>query len=191
MGGGRHAQPPHRRLPAFLLAPVLLLSAGLIYHASSAAFTAATTNANNDWQAGTVALSTDLPATARFSATGLVPGDTDTRCITVRYTGDVTVDVRLYASVSGGLGAYLDLTVEQGSGGSQSSCTGFAVASVLYSGTLSGLGSSHGDYAGGLVAWSPTGQDTRTYRISYTVQDDNAAQGLSATADFSWEARTP
>ena len=34
-----------------------------------------------------------------------------------------------------------------------------------------------------------TDPSTRTYRITVTLQDDNAAQARSATAGFTWEAQ--
>ncbi len=48
------------------------------------------------------------------------------------------------------------------------------------------------DYANGVDAWSVAGgapDDMAGYRITVTLQDDNAAQGKTATADFVWEAQ--
>ena len=41
-------------------------------------------------------------------------------------------------------------------------------------------------WAGWNGATNPT---NRTYEIMVTLQDDNDAQGLSADADFTWEAQ--
>ena len=47
------------------------------------------------------------------------------------------------------------------------------------------------DYATGVDSWQPTGgapDDTVPYRFTVDLQDDNAAQGKTATGTFTWEA---
>ena len=84
---------------------------------------------------------------------------------------------------------YLDLTVEQGTGGGFSSCTGFS-GTQIYSGTASGFAGTHTNFGTGLTGWSPTATpDSRTYRVTVTVQNDNNAQSKTATADYTWEAQ--
>ena len=63
---------------------------------------------------------------------------------------------------------------------------------MIYQGALSGFPAT---YAGGIVDPIPgspetwTASEARVYRFAVTLADDNAAQGQSATASFSWEAR--
>ena len=193
-----HTTQGHRRgIDRHVLAigVALLLAVVLIaVRATTAAFTSTTANAANSWSAGTVALTDDDSGTAMFTVTGLTPGDTTTRCITVSYSGSVDSAVRLYGSITGGtgLGTYLNLTVERGAGGSFANCTGFVSSETVYTGTLAGFTSAHTGFANGAGSWSPVGGapvDTMTYRFTTTLQDNNAAQGLSATAAFTWEAQ--
>ena len=168
----------------------LLISALLVWQTSTAAFSATTANGSNSWAAGTVAISDDDNGSAMFSATGLKPGDTGTKCILVTYGGTLGSAVKLYGVASGGLAQYLDLTVEQGTGGTSSGCGSFAAESTLYNGTLSGFATAAGTYASGLGSWTPGAAGaTKAYRFTYSLRNDNAAQGLSASATFTWEAQ--
>jgi len=178
----------------------LIGSAALVWQASYAAFTATTTNPGNSWTAGTVVLSDDDGATAIITATHLKPGSTDTRCIEVWYTGNLGAAVELYLSpgdlvTTPDLAPYLQLTVEEGSGGGAGNCAGFTPTSTLYpasgTGTLSGFSSTHGSYATGAGAWAPVTAENRTYRFTWTLDPNttNPAQGDTATATFTWEAR--
>ena len=181
---------------ARIAAPIgaLLLVGLLVIGTSRAAFFDTTQNTGNSFSTGTVAISDDDSGSAMFSASGLVPGDSVTECITVQYDGtEVPADVELYVGsgdLSGtGLDDYLDMTVELGTGGSFGSCAGFSGSSV-YTGTLDGFASAHTGFASGTGSWSPAAtSETRTYRFSFTLQDDNAAQGLDATVTFTWEAQ--
>jgi hypothetical protein len=192
---------PRRRLRfggmvAIPLTLGLLAASAVVWHTSQAAFTGTTSNAANSWAAGTVSLTDDDAAAAMFNATGLVPGSTGTKCITVTYGGSVTAAVKLYVSANTGasLQAYLDMVIQEGTGGSFASCTGFSATSTLYTGTLATAATSNNAYATGWSSWSPTGAgQSRTYMFTYTL---NAAtpdpqQGNGSTATFQWEARTP
>lgn len=190
-GGGRG------RTAVVALPLALVASSAIVFQASNAAFTASTSNGSNTWSSGTVTLTDDDSSSVMFNATGLKPGDTDTKCINVTYTGSLAGTVRLFVtSPSGTLGSYLDLTVQEGTGatgGASLSCTGFTSASTLSSGgaTLASFTAAHTDFATGASTWAPTGAatETKSYRITYTLQDDNAAQNQSAAATFTWEAR--
>jgi hypothetical protein len=189
------------RTRRILLSALVLGAGGLAAGAATfSAFSATTANPGNQFSAGTVALADNdagaalvsLPANAR-------PGDSSTRCIRVSYTGSLAAQVRLYASVSGGLAGHLTLTVTRGSQVSPSfpSCTGFTADSgnyghgpngVVYQGKVSGLPSSWGSgIADPAASWS--NGDARTYRYAVTVDNTPAAQGLTASATFNWEAR--
>lgn len=175
---------------------VLLMSSGLVYRASSAAFTATTANSASAWTAGTVALSDDDSGTSMFSLTGLIPGSYGSKCIVVSYSGNLASTVSLYASVAGTLGPYINLTIESGTGGTFAEgdpCSTFSSSATLFTGTLTAFGAASTNFTTGVPAagsrWAPSSASTRVFRFSYTVADDNAGQGLSATATFTWEAR--
>jgi hypothetical protein len=122
----------------------------------------------------------------------------------VTSTGTLPSLVRLYGTTGGtGLDAYLDLVVTRGSQPAPSfdDCAGFVPESsdwtgagpgIVYSGTLAAFGDN---WAGATVdpiasrpeAWT-TGE-THTYRFDFTLQGGDGAQGLTATQQFTWEAR--
>ncbi|HET9656870.1 MAG TPA: hypothetical protein VFP72_16065 [Kineosporiaceae bacterium] len=171
-------------------------TAALVTRSSLAAFTATTQNSGNHWGTATVVLSDDSQGVARFNVSGLVPGgpgSSDAQCIRVSYAGSATSDIRLFATVSNdtGLGQYLTLKIEEGTGGMFADCTGFTPSSTLYTpGTLAGFCAAHGTWANGVSTWRATGAANRTYRITYTLVDDSAAQGTSVNAVFSWQAQS-
>jgi len=174
--------------------PLTLLATSIaVYQASSAAFTASTSTGTNGWETGRVSLDDDLSGAAMFTVDALMPGENGGRCITVTYQGNLPADVRLYVADAGGsLGQYLDLVVQEGSGGT-SSCAGFVAEQTLSMGhaTLSNFTSDHTRFDDGVSTWQPTGPgQTRVYRIAWRLRDDNAAQGRQAGCRFVWEART-
>ena len=118
-----------------------VLGSGLmVWKASEAAFSATTANPTNNWAAGSVARADDALNLAMFNAPPLTPGGTNSgsKCIVVTYSGDVAAPVKLYGAAPGGTGlaGYLRLTVEIGTGGTYSNCTGFTPGSTLYNNQL-------------------------------------------------------
>lgn len=183
-----------RRLLGWLAVPFALLgSSVVVWQASSAALTPDTRTGTNEWVAGRVDLAADGRGSALFDAGRLVPGDGQSRCLTVTYSGTIAADVRLrLAEVGGRLGDYLAMTVEEGTGGT-SSCDGFVPQRRLTDpgATLTSIAATHGSWATGLGGWQPAGPGaTRTYRIAWTVRAGDDAQGLEATGRFVWEARS-
>lgn len=184
----------NRGIVAAVVFAVLVTACGVsivIMRYSRAAFTGATANSANNWATGSIVLSDDDSGTAMFNATNMTAGQSLVKCIAVTYSGTVTsgVNIRLYGTASGALAPYLNLTVEQGTGGGFSSCTGFT-GSQIYSGTVSGFAATYTNFGTGLTGWSPTATpDSRTYRVTVTVQNDNNAQSKTATADYTWEAQ--
>jgi hypothetical protein len=169
----------------------------LVVTSSRAAFVAQNDNVTNQVTAAAVDLTDNDSGTAMFDAvTGLMPGTNVDRCIDVTYTG--TVDptaVLLYSSgaPTGTLAPYLNLTVDVGAdtGDPFRTCTGFTPSANVYTGTLADFAATHGSYAVGRPTWDPAGSpETRTFRFRLSVQDDAAAEGLTATFGFSWETRT-
>lgn len=175
----------------------MALMSGLVLRVSAAAFTADVDNAANSWATGSIALGTDA-TTAMFSVTGMLPGQTETRCITVTYTGDTDPGaVKLYGSVTdSGLGPHLDITVTEATetGGTGSTCGTLAASTVIVATqTLNAFGSAYTNYSTGAGAWDPAATgDTKTYQFSVTLGADTptTAQGGSADATFTWQTTT-
>jgi hypothetical protein len=152
---------------------------------------------------GTVTLTDNDAGVAMLALNDARPGNSDTSCIRVTYTGSVPSTVRLYGATTGsGLDAYLNVTVTRGTrpGGAFDDCTGFtpdaanhigAGNGVIYSGTLQAFPD---DSATGLLdpsAAAPetwTNGETHDYMIVATVGDSDAAQGKTSSQSFIWEA---
>ena len=182
------------------------LAAVAVAAATWSSFSSTTANPSNSFSAGTVAIS-DNDAGATISASGMSPGGSSSGCIQVTYTGSLPALVRLYASTSGGLAPYLNLSVTRGTQSSPSfpSCTNFtadsgnyvgAGAGVVYSGTLSAFSSTYANFAGGLAdapgspqTWNANSAHAYKLTISLPSGAPSAAQGLSASATFDWEAQ--
>lgn len=183
----RHAMV---RLGAALAA--FLVVGALVVVSSRSAFSDTTSNASNSWSGGTVVITDDDSGSAMFTATNMKPGDSNTNCIVATYSGSlVPADVKLYGTSGGaGLDAYLDVTIDIGTGGAFGNCTGFTLSSTPFTGTLATFASTYTNFGNGIAGWSPAANpESRTYRITVSLQDNNAAQGLNGTATFTWEAQ--
>jgi hypothetical protein len=174
--------------------------------ATWSSFAQTTANPSNSFSAGTVAIS-DNDAGTTLSIPALSPGASSSGCIKVTYTGSLASAVRMYASTTGSLAQYLNLTITRGTQTSPTfpSCTGFSAdsanyvgagAGVMYSGTLSNLASTYTNFASGLVdapgspqTWSSGSAHSYMLTVSLPAGAPSAAQGLSSTATFTWEAR--
>lgn len=189
-----------RKLLASLL--VCGLAAVTLAAATWSSFSATTANPSNSFSAGTVAIS-DNDAGATLSAGSMSPGSSTSGCIQVTYTGSLASAVHQYAGTTGSLAQYLNLTATRGTQNSPSfpSCTGFAAdstnyvgagAGVVYSGTLSSFASTYASYSSGLVdpqAWNRNDAHVYKFTIALPSGAPSAAQGLSSTATFTWEAQ--
>jgi hypothetical protein len=194
--------PTARNLLATVVIVGLLIAA--VGAAVFSAYTSVAANQGNTFRAGSIALTDNDSGNALFTVQGFTPGDAFVRCIEVDYssTGGVQSSLRLYGQTGGtGLAQYLDLRIRRGtmpSAGTPGDCTGFTPdvddyegsgQGVIFDSTLDAFGD---DYAAGTsdpaTAWSDG--DKAVYEITLTVQNDNAAQGLDATQDFQFEART-
>jgi hypothetical protein len=159
------------------------------------AFSNTTSNTGNDFAAGTVTIGDNDAGNAAYDVSNAKPGSYDERCIKVTYSGSLTSTVTLYRSgFTGGTGLddYVDLAVTKGTG-DQGDCSDFSGSTSVYAGELDAFPSTYGSglsltNGSGNAAWSQN--DAVTYRVRATLQDDNAAQGLTAgTHSFTWEAR--
>ena len=178
-----------RMLPVAAAGSFVAITA-LVVTTSSAAFTASTDNTGNSWTAGTLALSDDDDGTAMFATTAMRPGATTENCIAVTYNGTIAggVPVTLHAATpTPDLAPYLDLTVERGTGGGFGTCTGFSPTETAYTGTVAGFAAAHSNTGPGAGTWSPAPGGTATYRFEATLRSEDAAQGLSAAAVFTWK----
>jgi hypothetical protein len=172
----------------------LALTAGLVWQSAYAAFTISTPTYTLGWATGSVAIADDDAGAVLFSASGLRPGATQTRCITVTSTGSAPSVVRLYGTgrtTTKSLTTYLTLAISAGSGGSAASCVGFAPASTVYRGTLAAFPTT---YAAGVGSWTTAGTtagESTTYQFSYTLSASApvSAQGGTAAVAFTWQAQ--
>jgi hypothetical protein len=107
----------------------------------------------------------------------------------VTYTGNLAAQVKVYASsTSGGMLPYLNLTISQGTGGSYSSCTGFSGSTLWGPNTVANLTAA--SWATGLGTWAPTGPgQTQTYKVSWSLVDDENAESTGANITLVREAR--
>ena len=190
-----------RNLAKGVLPIGLLLSAGVVWQSSYAAFSATTSNAGNTLTAGTVKLTDAANGTAVLSMTALKPGSTGTGCIKLTYGGSLAAATKLYiasgdltTTTPSNLAPFLTLKVDEGSG-SDPACSDFVQSANDFNsanattGTLNSFATAATNFATGVGAWTPTTGAVKTYRFTWTVQDNNNAQGLNATVKFTWEAQ--
>jgi hypothetical protein len=187
-----------KRIALIASVPVALVASGaMVWQASYSAFSAKDTTTINNWAAGTVALTDDSVGAAMFTASNLKPGSTAAKCIAVTSTGSLPSAVKLYGAsytTTNALSTYINLTVEEGTGGTfAGGCTGFTATSTIFpTGTMLSF-SAKTSYATGVGAWAPTGaaSETKVYRITYTVlpSTPDTAQGGTAAIAFTWEAQ--
>jgi hypothetical protein len=194
----------------------MVLSSMVLWDASRAAFTDYAPNPSNSLTAGRVTLTDDdtgadaNSGTALFTATGLTPGQSASRCIRVTYTGTIAAKVRVYASAISDaqtLGQYIELQIEEGTGtaefdGVPACGTGdatFTAERVLYGSGLSGNVAAFGalnSYATGLPQaseWTPSSTATKIYKITYRLDANTPGathQNKTCALAFRWEAST-
>lgn len=120
-------------------------------------------------------------------ATLLVPGRSQVNCINVGTVGAAAGDaVTLTATSLAGtaLADHLTIAVDVGTGGRFGDCAGFG-GSRVWTGSLTALAATGGT-DGVATGWQPAATETRSFRISVSVDSAAAAQGLSASADLQW-----
>jgi hypothetical protein len=169
----------------------LLMLTVIVVTRSHASFNATTANGSNSFSTGSVVLTDDDAGSAMFTATGMYPGAPVVNCIKLTYSGTLTpANIRMYATSAGSLAAYLNATVEVGTGGSFGTCTGFTPTSTIYTGTLTNFSTTYTNWTTGLATFTAASNPTsRTLRFTFDVQNVTAAQASTATATFTWEAQ--
>jgi hypothetical protein len=195
-------QDERRTRLVVVLAAILcgvLASGVMVLTASRALFSDTTENTGSALTVGSVDLIDDDSGTAAFTVTAMAPGDSVTRCILVTYQGTIADPgaVVMYSggfTDSGTLAAALTLTIEEGDGGSFSSCASFASPTQIYSGTLAAFDAAHDSYANGIGSFDPSSTPaSRGYRITVTLPSNaaNSLQGASVTnLAFTWEVQS-
>jgi len=206
--GDTPTKPPARlrRLRGGAVVVGLLLSGGVVWQSSHAAFTATAVNPDNAWQAGTVILS-DNPGTAVFSSgTKIKPDDPKSQCIDVTYGGNLaTAGVRFYlankSEVDGAAdGAVLDdqLKLFIQIGDADDTCATlvptWTTLGVATPGTvISTLATSYTGWGAALATgWSPAPAESRAFKFTSELDDNvniNLSQGDSVEIDFVWETQ--
>jgi hypothetical protein len=131
-------------------------------------------------------LTTDANGSPLVVAAQLSPGHVLERCIVVTTpTAFASADLGMYVTADGDLANHLNVTVETGNGGGFADCTGFS-GRLTYVGTLAALASGFSPTAPQRVGHYSATVSSVTLRLRFSVQDDNAAQGLTTTAAFWW-----
>jgi hypothetical protein len=176
---------------------------GLVAFGVFSAFSATTSNDNNQFSAGSVAISDNHSGTALYDVSGATPGTSSPpSCIKVTYGGSLAATVKLYRSAfTGGTGldAYVNVAITKGTGNA-TDCSDFtpaATGSSVYNSTLSGIGTSFSDAAaltltnaGGGATWSNTNAVTYKFVASLPSGVSNTANGkTTGTHSFTWEAQ--
>lgn len=185
-----------RALKAAAIPAALVASALVVWQGSYAAFSATTNNAANAWAAGKVLLVDDDAGAAAFSVTGIKPGSTGAKCITVTSNGTLPGSVKMYlanVATTNALSGQLNLQVEEGTGGSFGTCTGFTPTSTVMNTNLAAAATANTSFATGVGAFALAGTvgENRTYRITWTLSAAAPSTVMSGTAaaDFVWEAQ--
>ncbi|MFK7918018.1 MAG: hypothetical protein AB8G14_08080 [Ilumatobacter sp.] len=170
---------------SFAAAIAVLLLATLVANRSSSALNNTPANAGAVVAAGNIELSDDDGGRSLFDLDALTPVAPVTRCIQVRYSGNILpVVLRMNAEADGNLPTYLDITVEAGTGGDYESCEGFTPRDIAFQGLLADLTDAGWVDVGRFVN---TGEQ-RTFRISLQLQDRSEALGQETSLGFGWEA---
>ena len=188
------------RATRMLLALIATALIGIVSgHATFAAFTRTTANADNTYAAGTVTLGDNDGATVMWDVANQSPTSAPiVRCIRVTYTGSLPSSVRLYTTTAAsGLDPHLNITVEKGSmpvATTFPNCGGFASeATISPVGTLEAFKTASGGWANGIPAFPGVqtqwnAGDSLVYRFTVQMQNVFAAQGLTGLTTFTWEA---
>jgi len=188
-----------RRIATLVVGPTAILVAGLlVWNGSNAAFTASTRNTGNNWETGSVALSDDDLGAAAFRVSGVIPGQTGSKCLVVTDSSNVPGEVRVYLDTLGAEGLENNITVSFaiGTGGSFNDCTGFVADTTLPPLSLATIDAGIHDYATGALPWDTTGTpgETKSYKATWTFDTTgltqtqiDALQGKSVSADVVWE----
>ncbi len=162
-----------------------LLIATLVINRSGQALETDGTTAAASISAGTIAISDDDLGQSLFDLSAMSPGRPEVRCLEIVYEGTIVpVELSLQTKAPGELASYLDVTIDEGSGGSFETCAGFVARGSLFDGTLRQLSDMGRLELDRLV----NSGASNTYRVRFDLQDDTRALGQSTSVEFIWEA---
>ncbi len=192
-----------RKIGTVVATPIAIVAAAaLVWQSSYAAFSGTTRNSGNNWSTGSVALTDDDAGAARFQATNLVPGKTETKCIAVTANATVPGVVKAYAvnpvTSAAKLEDHIKVSARAGTGGGFGDCTGFVDAEeAIPEMSLTTL-ANFSNYANGAGGWPVVaGTQTRTYKITWKFDASNLTQsqldGLQNAQtgiDLQWELQS-
>lgn len=155
-------------------------SAAVVF-GSWAAWTAQTTNPNNQVATGTLSLTSDKPGTFLFQASDVTPGDSGSETVTVENDGSIPLDLSLTqtAADDNGISAALGLRIHDGTNCVYPAAAGACVAwGAWEAAPLSAL--AQGSLAAGA---------DRTYTVSWQLDSSsvNGDQGKTATFGLQWD----
>lgn len=162
-------------------------------------FAAAVTAACVSWLAGSppqdrsafetvasIAFTSDAQGEALFPGVSLVPGRPVKACAQVQSSptaGDVYLGLE---GATGTLLNYLQVVVAVGTGGDLGSCGQFQ-GTTIYSGSLTGLEEPAANGATGVpTGWSPASEAQRSFELTVSVADTDAAESAQANGIFVW-----
>jgi len=134
-------------------------------------------------------LTTDSGGRSLLSDGQLSVDRTTENCLVLSYR-DLPVGpngLGMYGVADGtGLAEFLRFTIQIGSGGGYGDCSGFS-GSTVYSGSLADFGRFHSAPSNQLLLSTlDSAAGNVTLRVQLVVRDDNRAQGLTASAAFTW-----
>jgi hypothetical protein len=209
MSSSTETDARRRRRAVRTIAPLAgLLAVGVLaWQSSYAAFSATTDNGTESWTTGQMTLTNNGgtavyagSTTAVFNDTNLKPGSTSTKCITVKSTTSFAGSLRFYRSAlvdsAPSLGAQIQLTIDAAPVAADvlANCAGFPAAGLTSITAGTALTALPTTYAGAVPSVAvAAGTQLVAYRIAYTFATtgtnagDNALQGKTVTAAFTWE----
>jgi hypothetical protein len=186
---------PARRLGKLLAPTAVALTAGLAF----AAFTDDAANGGNRATAADVTITEDVSARAPlFDLADWQPaedGATVERCIGITNAGSIALPLtlRLDGAPAGDLAEYVDVEVEHGTrpvASDDASCGEFVADGDVFAGELADLPTGTADRIAAGPGKLAVGAE-RTYRITWTLQDTEEAEGKSVSGvNFLWETTT-
>ncbi|MCP5033582.1 MAG: hypothetical protein GY939_17415, partial [Actinomycetia bacterium] len=181
----RHGLLNQSAARAVAAATSALLIATLVINRSGQAFDTEGTAAAASISAGTIAIFDDDQGQSLFDLSAMVPGHSEVRCLEIVYEGTIVpVELSLKTNAPGELASYLDVIIDEGSGGSFETCAGFVPSGSLFNGTLRQLSDQ-----GRLELDRLFNSGARnTFRVRFDLQDDARALGQSTAVEFIWEA---
>ena len=170
---------------ALAAAVAALAVATFVVTESTAAFGPQGTGAANRFDSGSIALVDDDQGRSLVVLENMAPGRPIERCITITYAGTVLpVDLTLGAEADGDIAEYVVARVEVGHSGGYESCAGFTAVGDVFDGSLSALVAGEPLAVGALRNEA----EQATFRFTFDLVDDEAAEGRTGSIDFVWEA---